>query len=183
MKIALVPRQPAKLRRALWLLVGVMAFFAVTPTATTQVPPAGVLVGPTIINSLHNAGVATREQALAMAITANTFARRASHANYRLDQFVGDFNTLKLQSQALRDRFNWMAYLSLQSKRSQANNTLAELDAGLNIISELLTFLDQQFTAGTLDVATHVRTCRTLEEVMRAWERELRKNSARLGFF
>jgi hypothetical protein len=98
-----------------------------------------------------------------------------------MDQFQADFRTLQFQFQALRDRFNWMASLAVQSSRPQVHNALAELDAGLNIISELFVFLDEHFTAGTLDRATHVRTCRTLEDVMRQWEGELRRNGALFG--
>jgi len=47
--------------------------------------------------------------------------------------------------------------------------------------SELFTFLEGQFNAGTLDRNTIVRTCRAFEDAMREWERELRKNSSRMG--
>ena len=62
-------------------------------------------------------------------------------------------------------------------------NVLAELDAGLNIIEELLIFLNQQFTAGSLDQATLVRTTGTLADVMGQWEQELKRSNSRMGLF
>ena len=51
-----------------------------------QMPPPGVLVGPTVTASLRNAADATREQATIVRTTANTWARRANVVNYRGDQ-------------------------------------------------------------------------------------------------
>ena len=167
--------------RSVWFLATFLAFFTIAPGGWTQAPPPGVLVGPTLAASARNAAAATRDQAGVVAVTANTCARNASSPNYRVDQFMADFHTMQLQFQMLRERFNWLSYLAVQLNRPQANNALAELDAGLNIISELFVFLDQRFTAGTLDRATHVRVCRTLEDVMREWERELRKSNSRIG--
>ena len=131
---------------------------------------------------MRYAGAATRDQVGVVRVTANTCARNANSANYRIDLFISDLNTLKLQFHTLRERFNWMAYLALQSNRSQAHNAVAELDAGLTIISELFVFLDQRFNEGTLDRATHVRTLRTLDEVMGQWQQELWKQRGWLGF-
>lgn len=167
--------------RLLWIFATVITLFTIAPGARTQVPPPGVLVGPTLAASVRNAAAATRDQAGVVAITASTCARNASSANYRIDQFMADFHTMQLQFQALQERFNWLSYLAVQLNRPQAHNALAELGAGLNIISELFAFLDQRFTAGTLDRATHARICRTLEDVMRDWERELRKGVSRMG--
>jgi len=163
------------------LAVATLSLFALAPGVFTQVPPSGVLVGPNLTSSLRNAAAATREQATVVRITANTWARRANTVNYRVENLVTDLHSAQLQYQALRERFNWMASLALEARRPYANNTLAELDAGLNIIEELLFFLDQQIAAGSLDRATLVRTCGTLEEVMRQWEQEFRRSSARMG--
>ena len=86
-----------------------------------------------------------------------------------------------LQYHGLRERFNWMGSLALEANRPYANNALAELDAGLNIIEELLVFLDQQFRAGGLDHATLARTCGTLADVVRQWEQEFKRSTSRMG--
>ena len=83
--------------------------------------------------------------------------------------------------QALRAQFNEMGSIALQLGRPRASNAVVELDAGLNIIAELFPFLESQFNLGTLDRNTIVRTCRSLEDAMREWERELKKNSSRMG--
>jgi hypothetical protein len=100
---------------------------------------------------------------------------------YRTEQFQADFTNMQLQYQALRQQFNGLASLALQLGTPRANNSVAELDAGLNIIAELLTFLQGQFNANTLDQRTIVRTCRALEDAMREWDRELKKSSSRIG--
>jgi len=69
----------------------------------------------------------------------------------------------------------------LESKKPNASNALAELDAGLNIIEELLVFLDQQFNAGNLDHSTLVRTSGTLADVMGQWGQEFKRSSSRMG--
>ena len=88
---------------------------------------------------------------------------------------------MQLQYQALRQQFNGLGSLALQSGGPRANNAVAELDAGLGIIAELFAFLQGQFNAGTLDQKTIVRTCRALEDAMREWQRELKKNGSRIG--
>ena len=167
--------------RRLWWAAFTFAFFAVTPGVWTQVPPDGVVVGPTMVASLRNAGAATRDQALIVRSTANRWARQANSVNYRVDLLLSDFHSMLLQYQMLRERFNWMASLALQANRPYAGNALAELDAGLNIIEEMMLFLDQQIGAGILDRATLVRTCLTFEDVMRQWEQELRRSCSRMG--
>ena len=74
-----------------------------------------------------------------------------------------------------------MGNLALQLGRPRADNAVAELDAGLNIITELFTFLENQFNVGPLDQKTIVCTCRALDETMREWEREMKKNTSRMG--
>jgi hypothetical protein len=156
-------------------------FFTILPGAFTQVPPAGVLVGPTPMASLRNAAAATRDQASMTRQAANAWMRNANSVNYRIDLFQSDLHTMQLQLLVLRERFDWMAYLALQLNRPNAANALAELDAGLNLIGELPLFLDEQFRAGVLDRPTLVRTCRAFENAMREWELELRKSNSRLG--
>ncbi len=170
--------------RGAWLAAIILAFLAVMPEVRTQVPrvpPAGVLVGPTRGSSFLNAADATGDQARAVGAAANKWARHANSANYRVDLYPDDARVLRLRFQVLRERFNWMVSLTMESNPPQAINALTELDAGLNIIEELLLFLDQQFQEGSLDRATLVRTCKTLEDLMHAWESDLRRNSPRVG--
>ena len=162
----------------------VLALLGVTPGARTQYlgppqPPA--LVGPTLGASLRNAAAATHAQAGMVRKGANDWGRRASSGSYNAAQFQQDFATAQFQFRMLREQFNGLGSLALQLGRPNANNAVAELDAGLNIITELFTFLQNQFNAGTLDHQTIVRTCRALEDAMREWERELKKNSSRIG--
>ena len=132
---------------------------------------------------MRNAATATRSQAEAMETTAQNWARQASSAYYRNDLFLSDFRTAQLQFNALHERFNWMGDLALQMDRPYAQTTLAELEAGLRIIAELLTFLQQQYASGNLDQATLVRTCRTFQNVTGEWRGELRRGCSRMGLF
>ena len=162
--------------------VALLAFFALAPAARPQAPPAGVLVGTTLTASLRNAAAATRDAANNVSNAARAWTRQAGSRYYRADLFQTDFNSMRLHFQALRERFDWTAYLGLQLNRPNTHNALAELDAGLNIIAELLVFLDQQYVAGTLDAATLVRTCRAFEEVIDQWQATFWRTKSRLGW-
>jgi len=163
------------------LLAALIALLVLAPCVWTQMRPPCVPVGSTLALTLHYASVATRDQANVVTRTANRWSRQADNRKYRLDQLQIDYRTMRLHLDALRERFNWMGYLALQMNRPYAANSMAELDAGLNIISELFVFLDQQYVAGTLDRATLVRTCQAFETAMREWESQLRKSSMRMG--
>jgi hypothetical protein len=67
----------------------------------------------------------------------------------------------------------------LQSPR--ASNAAAELEAGLNIISEAFAPVDQEVQAGTFDRDAVVRMCQVLKEALDLWRQELRKDTSRLG--
>jgi hypothetical protein len=164
---------PASPRRSriCWSLATLMIALALAPSVSTQVPPGGV----------KGAIDATRDQALLVRSTAESWARRANSASYHTENLATDLSAIQLQFQSLRERFNWMASLAVQTGRPQANNAAAELDAGLNIIAELFTFLDGHIRAGTLDRDTLVRTCRAFEDAMQEWALELRKSRSRLG--
>lgn len=166
--------------RGIWFAATILAFlFVPTSSVWTQTPPPGILLGPTLAASLRNAVAATQDQAKAVQSTAENWARRANSADYGSGNVQPDMNNLSLQFLTLRERFNWMASLGLESKKRNVSNILAELDAGLNIIQELLIFMDQQFKAGSLDRATLVRTAATLADAMGLWEQELRKSNLR----
>ena len=157
--------------RACWWLAAVIIALAFAPGVWTQVPPG----------ALKNAIDSTRDQALLVRSMADEWASRANSGSYRSEHLAGDLSAMQLQFQTLRERFNYMGSLALQTGRPQAQNAVAELDAGLNIIAELFTFLDEHIRAGTLDRTTLVRTCRAFEDVMREWALELRKTRTRLG--
>jgi hypothetical protein len=166
--------------RGLSFVVALLALLATTLASWTQYPPMP-LTGPTMGANLRNMAAATQNQAGIVRRTANDWGRRVNSGAYRQEYFQQDFANLQAQFQLLREQFNGLGSLALQTGRPRADNAVAELDAGLNMISELFTFLVDQFNAGTLDRNTIVRTCRAFEDAMREWERELKKNSSRLG--
>jgi hypothetical protein len=166
------------------LATTLLFLLTMTPGARTQyplTPQPPALTGSTLGTNLRNAVSAIENQASIVRRSANDWGRRANSASYDGTYFQQDLSTLQIQFQVLREQFNWLATLALQLGRPRANNSVAELAAGLNIIAELFTFLGSQFQAGTLDRQTIVRTCRAFEDALREWERELKKNSSRLG--
>ena len=171
-------RLAAKLRSAI-VAAAIVSFF--TPGIPAQSPPAGVLVASTLSGSIRNATAATQVQANAVWNTARTSARRAESPFYNSDTFLSDLRFMEFQFNELRERFNWTGHLVLQLGRPQSANVIAELDAGLNMILELLVFLRDQFAAGVLDRPVVVRTCRLLDEATRDWENALRRSSSGLS--
>ena len=161
-----------------------LAFFTTIPGGRTQYlgpPQSPALVGPTVGASMRNAAAATQAQAGMVRKGANDWGRRAASSAYNASYFQQDFQTLQFQFQMMREQFNGLAALGLPLGRPRASNAITELDAGLNIISELFTFLANQFNSGTLDRQTIVRTCRAFEDAVREWEREFKKNNSRIG--
>jgi hypothetical protein len=143
---------------------------------------AQYLPGPTQGASLRNAAAATDTQAKVVIRAAEDWGRRAGSAGYRAEHFQQDFTNGQLQFGVLRQQFNALGGLALQLGRPQADNAVAELDAGLTTIAELFTFLQNEYAAGTLDPKTIVRTCRAYSDAMKLWQRELKKSGSRLGF-
>jgi hypothetical protein len=177
-------------RRHLFLAFCYLLLFLVTPGAWTQYPypfppppppQPGSLAGPTLGASLRNAAASTQTQADTVRKLAADWGRRAGWANYRVENFQQDYANMQYQFATLRNQFNWLGNLALQLGRPRANNAVTELESGLNIIAELFTFLESQFNAGTLDQKTIVRTCSAFEDAIREWQKELRKNSSRMG--
>ena len=164
----------ARLATAIWLVL------SVSPAAWTQYPFAPPPTGPTLGSDLRNAAAATQSQADIVRRAANEWGHRANSESYSAEFFQRDFANMQFQFQTLRDRFNLLGALALQLGHPPASNAAAELDAGLNIIAELFAFLGKRFNAGTLEHQTIVRTCRAFEDALWEWERELKRNSARL---
>lgn len=168
-----------------WPAAIVVAFLIFTPGAPTQYvippPPPPAPTGPTPGANLRQAASATEAHVNIVRKSAADWGRRAAGAGYGDPQFQQDFATVQFQFQLLRQQFAWLASLAQQLGQPRANNAMAELDAGLNIIGELFTFLASQYQAGTLDRQTIVRTCRALDNALREWDRELDRNRSRLG--
>lgn len=166
------------------LVVALVWLSAAGPEARTQdpfAPQPPALIGPTPGANLRNASTATLTQAGIVRNAADAWGRRANSGTYRAEQFQQDYSYVLSQYQGLRTQFNWLASLTAQQGAARTQNAVAELDAGLNVIAELFSFLQGQYAAGTLDRNTIVRTARVFEDAMREWERELRKNNSRLG--
>ncbi len=168
-------------RRGLLALLLLTFLLAPSPAGWTQYPGAPPLAGSTLGQSLRNSAAATQNQLTALRNAADNWYRRATSANYGDAELRQDYDNVLWQFQSLRAQFNYLAQLALQLGRPRADNAVAELDAGLNIIAELFTFLQEQYAAGTLDRATVQRTARLFQKAIREWELELRKNTSRLG--
>ena len=166
------------------LAVAILVVLSFSPSGWTQrpvSPPPPPLTGSTLGVDLYSAIAITQSQADIVRRATNGWGRRANSGNYRAEFFEQDFANLQLQFQSLRDQFHWVGSLVGQLGHPPASNAAAELDAGLNIIGELFTFLGKQARAGALDSQTIVRTCRAFEDGLLEWQAELRKGSARLG--
>jgi len=174
-------RRAPFVRRA---FLATVTLLLIAPGAWTQYypwplpPPAN---GLTLGTNLRNAAAATHRNAGLVRQVSQDWGRRAGGANYSEENFRLDYANAQRQFLLLRQQFNVLGNLALQLGRPRADNAVAELDAGLNIIAELFTFLENQFNAGTLDQKTIVRTCRAFDDAMRVWDRELKNGSSRLG--
>ena len=143
--------------------------------------PSSFVQGPTIADTLRNGAQASSDQARMTAQTAVEMGRRARSAGYQSQNFAADFQNLQFQFQNLRTVFSQVAAFVPQLQSPRASNAAAELDAGLNIIAEAFVPVQQQWQAGTLDRQSVVLMCEVLNEALREWQKELKKNSRRLG--
>lgn len=147
---------------------------------TPGTPPSFVQ-GPTVTDTLRNAVQAASDQARMTAQVAAEMARFARGAGYQTQNFAADFQNLQIQFQNLRTVFGQAAGIVPQIQSARASNAAAELDAGLNIIAEAFTPMQQEYQAGRLSRDTIVRCCQVLNEAILEWQRELKKDSRRLG--
>lgn len=164
------------------------SWLVVTPCANAQLvggwpsgTPAPFVQGPTVKDTLRNAVQAASDQARLTAQTANEMARRARSPGYQTQNFVADYQNLEIQFQNLRSIISQVVSIVPQIQSARAANAVAELDAGLNIIAEGFTPMQQEYQAGTLSRDTIVRCCRVLNEAILEWQKELKKDSRRLG--
>ena len=98
-----------------------------------------------------------------------------------MQDFSTDYQNLLVQFESLRATFHQLAQLAVQLQTARAANAVAELDAGLNIISEAFAPVQQESQAGTLNRDTIVRMCQVLSEALKEWQKELKKDTSRLG--
>jgi len=143
--------------------------------------PLSFVQGPTLADTLRNGAQATSDQARQTAQAAGEMGRRARSPGYQTQNFAVDFQNLQIQFQNLRAVFSQVAAFVPQLQSPRAANAAAELDAGLNIIAEAFTPVQQQWQAGTLDRRNVVMMCEVLNEAVIEWQKELKKNSRRLG--
>jgi hypothetical protein len=167
-------------------LLAVVLLLACVPAGRTQypypvLPPAPVLAGSTPGANLRNTATVVRAQADAIRRGTQDWGRRAGSLGYRNEYFLQDYANMSQQFQVLRQYVSSMNAIAAQTGQARAANAVAELDNGLAMISELFTFLQNQFNAGILDRQTLVRTCRTLDQAMQEWQRELLKLNSRIG--
>ena len=147
--------------------------------------PAGTrapfLQGPTLEATLRNGVQASFNQARTTAQTADEMGRRAKGVGYQRQNLWADYQNLEMQFQNLRATFHAVANLALQLRNARAANAAAELEAGLDIISEAFDPVQRELQAGTVNPDTVVRMCQVLEEALLEWQKELKRCSSRLG--
>lgn len=147
------------------------------PVAT----PLPIVQGPTLAATLRNAVQASSDQARFVAQTATEMGRRARGASYQMQNLSNDYQSLQYHFQNLRATFNVAGELALQLQSARAANAAAELDAGLNIISEAFAPVQQELQAGAASRDTVINMCQVLNLALNEWQKELKKNSSRLG--
>jgi len=133
--------------------------------------------GPTLADTIRNGCQASSDQARVTAQAAADMGQRVRSAAYQTQNFWSDYQNLQFQFQNLRATFAAVDAFVPQLQSPRASNAAAELEAGLNIISEAFAPVDQ----GTFNRDAIVRMCQVLKEALDVWRQELRKDAARLG--
>jgi hypothetical protein len=158
----------------------VVVCLAAMSLAEAQFAPPFVQ-GPTITDTLRNAVQAASDQSRFTAQAASEMGRRTRSAGYQTQNFATDYQNLQFQFQNLRSVFSQVVGMVPQIQSPRAANSAAELDAGLGIIAEVFAPVEQEYQAGTLGRDSIVRMCQVLNEALLEWQRELKKDSRRLG--
>lgn len=166
---------------ALWLAAATSSARAEVVGGWPVGTPPPFVQGTTLAASVLNAAQLTSDQARVTADAAVQMGRRARGAAYLMQNFSTDYQNLQYQFQNLRATFNMLADWVAQLQSARAANAVAELDAGLGIISEVFAPVQQELEAGTVNRNTVIRMCQLLKETLDLWQRELKKNSSRLG--
>jgi hypothetical protein len=139
--------------------------------------------GPTLEATLRIGVQASSDRACLAAQTAREMGRRAKGVGYQMQNLRADYQNLEGQFQSLRFTFHAVENLALQLQDARAANAAAELEAGLNIISEVFVMVQHELQASTVNCDTVVRMCQVLDEALLEWQRELKRCSSRLGTF
>ena len=166
---------------ALWLAIAPLPATAqaVSPGPAGMPPP--FLQGPTLADTLRNGVQTASDQSRFTAQFAKDMGQRARGVAYQVQNLWNDYKNLEIQFQNLRTTFHAVAELALQLQSARAANAAAELEAGLNIISEAFTPMQQDIQAGTFNPDTIQRMCGALNEALLEWQKELKRCSSRLG--
>jgi hypothetical protein len=143
--------------------------------------PVAIVQGPTLNATLRNACQATSDQVRVVMRAASDAGRRSKGAWYQAVDYANDFSALQVHFQNLRATFNVAGNLALQLQSIRAANASAELSAGLNIIAEAFTPAQQELQSGTLERETMTSLCQVLGLALAEWQKELKKDTARLG--
>jgi hypothetical protein len=162
-----VPRERIKIRpRAMVLLVAlILTLLFMAPGARTQYPypyaypavPTPALTGPTVRDSVRNAVTATSTQAEWLV----NLPMIGAGERCGLPTPTHSSNSITATCWGTSNPPHPVqcgGLLGAQLGQARSDNAVAELDAGLNMIAELFTFLQTQYNAGTLDNKTVVRT-------------------------
>jgi len=152
---------------------------AVSPWPEGTRPP--FLQGPTLEATLRNGVQASINQARLTAQTAKEMESRAKGVGYQRQNLWTDYQNLEMHFQNLRITFRAVAKVALQLRNARAANAAAELEAGLDIISEAFDPVQRELQAGTVNPDTVVRMCQVLDEALLEWQKELKRCSSRLG--
>jgi hypothetical protein len=163
------------------VLIAVLPAMAqVIPGYPIGAPPVFVQ-GASTPATLRNAVQDTSDQARWTMRAAADMGRRAYTASFQLQNVLADFQNLQGEFQNLRGSFNLAAQIASGLQSTRAANAAAELDAGLNIISEAFGPVQQEIQTGSVNRDTVASMCRVLQEALQLWQAELKRKSSRLG--
>lgn len=143
--------------------------------------PLPFLQGPTLADTLRNGVQMASDQSRLTAQFAREMGRRTRSAGYQMQNLWADYQNLDYHFQNLRHTFNAVGELALQLQSPRAANAAAELQAGLDIISEAFAPVQQEIQAGTANRDTALRMCQVLDQALMEWQKELKRCSSRLG--
>lgn len=174
-------RQGGRTRILVLLAVAVATAAALAQWPPGWAPPPPTLSGATLGDNIRNTVRSTSAAADAVRRSTRDWQNRVSYMGYQGSYYQQDYANLWFQFQNLRSQFNVLAALANQVGKAGASNAAAELDNGLNIISELFTYLQNQSAAGALDRATVARVCRAMDQALGEWQGELNRCSSRMN--
>ena len=164
----------------LWLVAASPAAAQVLPGYPVGAPPV-LVQGTSVAASLRNAVQVTADQCRRTSQFAQQMGRRVYTGSYQMENLAADYQALQLEFQDLRLSFNLVAQQAQQLPSPRAANAAAELQAGLDIISEAFAPVQQEIQMATVNRDTVASMCRVLQEALQVWDRELKKKSSRLG--